>query len=112
LGSFDDLTEVTAAQVRNVVERLQTAGHWRDDDAEILIVFDAGYDVTRLAFLLADLPVELLGRLRSDRVFFFPPPTRAPATTGRPPKHGPEFKLADPATHPAPDALTVTDTSR
>jgi hypothetical protein len=28
-------------------------------------VRDAGYDVTRLAFLLADLPVELLGRLRS-----------------------------------------------
>jgi hypothetical protein len=112
LGSFDDVTEVTAAQVRNVVERLQTAGHWRDGDAEILIVFDAGYDVTRLAFLLADLPVELLGRLRSDRVFFFPPPPRAPATTGRPPKHGPEFKLADPATHPAPDTLTVTDTSR
>jgi hypothetical protein len=53
LGSFDDVTEVTAAQVRDVVERLQTAGHWRDGDAEILIVFDAGYDVTRLAFLLA-----------------------------------------------------------
>jgi len=27
-------------------------------------VFDAGYDVTRLAWLLADLPVELLGRGR------------------------------------------------
>jgi hypothetical protein len=31
-----------------------------------------GYDVTRLAFLLADLPVELLGRLRSDRVMQLP----------------------------------------
>ena len=34
----------------------------------ILVVFDAGYDIIRLAFLLADLPVQLLGRLRSDRV--------------------------------------------
>ena len=30
-------------------------------DPAILVIFDAGYDVTRLAFLLADLPVELLG---------------------------------------------------
>jgi len=29
-----------------------------DGDPDILVVFDAGYDVCRLAFLLADLPVE------------------------------------------------------
>lgn len=27
---------------------------------------DAGYDVTRLAWVLRDLPVELVGRVRSD----------------------------------------------
>ena len=59
---------MTAAQVRDVVARLIEAGHWREGDPAILVVFDAGYDVTRLAYLLADLPVELLGRLRSDRV--------------------------------------------
>ena len=32
-----------------------------EGDPAILIVFDAGYDVTRLALLLADLPVQLLG---------------------------------------------------
>lgn len=37
------------------------------------MVMDAGYDVTRLAFVLADLPVELIGRLRSDRVMFRDP---------------------------------------
>lgn len=37
---------------------------WRDGDADILIGFDAGYDVTRLAYLLADLAVRLLGRVR------------------------------------------------
>lgn len=112
LGRCDDATEVTATQVREVVGRLQQAGHWRPGDADILVVFDAGYDVTRLAFLLADLPVELLGRLRSDRVFYSPPPPRAPGATGRPSKHGREFKLADPATQPSPDAVTVTDTTR
>ena len=57
----DDQTEVTAAQVRDVVTRLIEAGHWRDGDPAILVVFDAGYDVTRLAWLLAGLPVSVLG---------------------------------------------------
>ena len=102
LGPDDDETEVTAAQVRDVVARLIAAGHWREGDPHILVVFDAGYDVTRLAWLLADLPVELLGRLRSDRVML---PARAaapPGTNGRPRKHGRELTLSDPAAVPAP----------
>ena len=101
LGPDDDETEVTAAQVRDVVTRLIEAGHWREGDPAILVVFDAGYDVTRLAWLLADLPVELLGRLRSDRVMQLPAPPRQPGTIGRPRKHGGELALADPATWPA-----------
>lgn len=62
LGPADDVTEVTAVQVREVVERMMAAGQWKPDDPDILVVFDAGYDITRLAFLLTDLPVELLGR--------------------------------------------------
>ncbi len=68
LGPCDDATAVTAAQLREVVTRLVHAGQWRPGDADILIVMDTGYDVTRLAYVLADLPVELVGRLRSDRV--------------------------------------------
>src|SRR5215831_21409944 len=67
LGPGDDETAVTAAQVREVITRLITAGHWQEGDPPILVIFDAGYDVTRLSFLLGDLPAELLGRLRSDR---------------------------------------------
>ena len=63
LGPDDDETGVTAAQVRDVVTRLIEAGQHKDGDPGILVVFDAGYDVTRLAYLLADLPAELLGRL-------------------------------------------------
>ncbi len=67
LGPADDVTEVTAAQVREVVARLTEAGHWHAGDPDILAVFDSGYDLTRLAWLLRDLPVEVAGRLRSDR---------------------------------------------
>jgi hypothetical protein len=109
----DDATAVTATQVREVVGRLRQAGHHQPGDADILVVFDAGYDVTRLAHLLADLPVELLGRLRSDRVFYFPaPPRRRDGKPGRPPRHGPEFALARTTSQAAPEASTSTETSR
>jgi hypothetical protein len=113
LGRHDDVTEVTAAQVREVIERLRQAGQWKPGDPDMLVVFDAGYDVTRLAFMLADLPVQLLGRVRSDRVFYSPAPAqRRDGKPGRPPKHGAEFALADPARQPEPAASTVTETSR
>jgi DDE superfamily endonuclease len=112
LGPDDDETEVTAAQVREVVTRLIEAGHWCDGDLRIVVVFDAGYDVTRLAYLLADLPVELLGRLRSDRVMWLPAPARQPGAMGRPRKHGRELALADPAACPDPQVTTRTVTSR
>ncbi|MFG2677217.1 transposase [Streptomyces sp. NPDC048445] len=86
LGPVDDATAVTAAQLRGVVERLITAGQWPKGDPHIVIVSDAGYDVTRLASVLRDLPVELVGRVRSDRVMRLPKPTRRPGTNGR--RHG------------------------
>ena len=112
LGPDDDETDVTAAQVREVVTRLIAAGHWREGDLRILVVFDAGYDVTRLAWLLADLPVDLLGRLRSDRVMQLPAPPRPAGTMGRPRKHGRELALSDPAACPGPQITTSTETSR
>lgn len=36
----DDPTAVTATQIRNVVGRLRAAGHHRDDDPDILLIFD------------------------------------------------------------------------
>jgi hypothetical protein len=115
LGPEDDATEVTAAQLRDVVARLIAAGHWREGDPDIIIVLDAGYDLTRLAWLLADLPVDVTGRLRSDRVMCFPAPPRParPASTGgRRPRHGHKLDFSDPATWPEPATVTVTQTSR
>jgi hypothetical protein len=115
LGPADDATEVTAAQVRGVVARLRAAGHWKPGDPDIIIVLDAGYDLTRLAWLLADLPVDITGRLRSDRVMHFPAPplpTRPASTGGRRPRHGPKLAFGDPVTWPDPAAVTVTTTAR
>jgi hypothetical protein len=83
LGPDDDDCAVTAAQLREVVTGLAAAGHWKDGDPDIIIVMDAGYNGTRLAWLLADLPVILVARVRSDRVFYCPPSPRAPGVPGR-----------------------------
>jgi hypothetical protein len=112
LRPVDDATEVTAGQVRGVVARLRAAGQWTEGDPPILVVFDAGYDIVRLAWLLRDAPVTVLGRLRSDRVFHLPAPTRTPGQVGRPRRHGPVIDLDEPATHPASAVSTMTDTVR
>ncbi|HXZ75416.1 MAG TPA: NF041680 family putative transposase [Streptosporangiaceae bacterium] len=112
LGPDDDAAEVTACQVREVITRLIEAGHWCDGDLPILVIADAGYDPMRLAHQLTDLPVEILGRLRSDRVLHFPAPPRRAGTNGRPPRHGREFALAGPATWPGPAVTTTTQTTR
>ncbi|MCQ8832111.1 transposase, partial [Streptomyces malaysiensis] len=106
-----DVAAVTTVQIREVVERLVAAGQWGDGDPEILVVLDAGYDAPRIAHLLGDLPVQILGRLRSDRVMRRPTPPRVhDPKGGRPPKHGGEFVFGTPATWGAEQAVTVTDT--
>jgi len=108
-----DVAAVTAVQVREVVGRLMVAGQWKAGDLDILLVLDAGYDVQRLSFLLADLPLELLGRLRSDRVMRRPTPPRVyDPKGGRPPKHGGEFVFGQPDTWGEPDVRTTTETQR
>ncbi len=78
-------------------------------------MLDAGYDAPRIAHLLAGLSLEILGRLRSDRVMRRPTPSReefhlAHPKGGRPPKHGGEFVFGEPTTWGTEQAVTVTDT--
>src|SRR4051794_23087080 len=99
LGPADDATAVTAAQLRAVTARLCAAGHWHPGDPPIMVVLDSGYDVCRLAFVLADLPVQLIGRLRADRVLLgrvAPRPVDGPPPVGRPRRHGAAMTLAEP----------------
>lgn len=108
----DDVTEVTAEQIRQVIGRIRAAGQWSEGDPPILVVLDAGYDPVRLAWLLSDLPVIVTARVRSGRVFHLPVPERAHGQTGRPARHGPAIDLDRPDSHPATTVSTVTATSR
>lgn len=108
----DEHTDLAATQLRTVIEALITAEHWREGDPEIWIIGDAGYDGPRLAVLLADLPVQVLVRLRSDRVLHFPAPPRRTGRRGRTARHGARFAFADPASWPTPAHTTSTDTTR
>jgi hypothetical protein len=110
LAPGDDGAAVTAQQLRELVQRLVKAGQLQPQDPDVLVVADAGYDLPRLAFLLRDLPVQVLGRMRSDRVLRRACPPRLPGTMGRPPRHGGEFVFGDPATWDSPNQRTVTET--
>ncbi|WP_245700349.1 NF041680 family putative transposase [Geodermatophilus siccatus] len=115
LGPADDATAVTAAQLRAVVGRLRAAGHWRVGDPAILVVLDSGYDVHRLAFVLADLSIQLIGRIRADRVLLAsapPRPVEGAAPMGRPRRHGAVMALTDPGSWPAPSTRSVAGTAR
>jgi hypothetical protein len=97
-----DTDQQAARQVRALLGRLPAGG------PVPLVVFDGGYDSAQLTLDLADLPIVVLVRLRSDRCFYADPPPRAPGSTGRPRRHGAKFNCADPATWPAPTATLHT----
>src|SRR3954463_977740 len=123
LSPADDATAVTADQLRAVAERLGGAGHWQPGDPPMLVVLDAGYDVHRLAYLLADLPLQLIGRIRADRVLctaVTPPEPRPPRRGGRggggprarPGRQGAVMPRADPAGWPEPSTQSTRETAR
>ena len=111
LGPDDDDTQVAATQIRQVIARLTATGAFNLADPPITLVCDAGYDITRLAWLLDDLPVVLVGRLRCDRVFH-QPGIRHCDQPGRPARHGRRLELANPATLVACDQTRQVDTTR
>ena len=104
LAPDDDATEVTATQIRDLMRRLIEAGVWHEGDPPVLFAMDAGYDVIRLSWLLADLPVLLVARIRSDRVMRQRPSARADGRPGRRPRHGARFEFQESTTWTAPDA--------
>ena len=104
----DDATDVAHTHLQAVHTRLDASGHL--GDTPWLAVFDAGYDLNRLCWLRDrdNLPVQILGRIRANRVFYDRPSPGAPAPRGgRPARHGARFALPEPATHRTPDAATT-----
>ena len=85
------------------MERLVAVGQWQPGDPDITIVMDAGYDVTRLAWVLRDPPVELVGRIRGDRVMRLPkPPPSTTRRAGARPSTGRSFASPSPRRGPNP----------
>ncbi|WP_243793861.1 transposase [Saccharopolyspora gloriosae] len=112
IGPHNDPTVVTAGQIIDLLDRLDRSGQRGPNDLPVLVVLDAGYELTRLCRLLAGHPVELVGRVRSNRVFYGPPPAPPPGRRGRLPRHGPKFTLLNPDTHPAPECEHITTHAR
>jgi hypothetical protein len=104
IGPDEDATVATVGQVAAVIARLSAAGALAGRPAPVF-AFDTGYDLTRITYLAAEqgVGVQVLGRVRSDRVFYAPAPRRLKdGRPGRPKKHGNRFKLAQPQSLPEP----------
>jgi hypothetical protein len=93
-----DANEVAAKQVKAFLCRSPE----KEGDTP-LFVFDAGYDSVKVQQRLERSPCQILIRLRAGRRFYADPSLAGPpAPTGRPRRHGPKMKCADPSTWPEP----------
>lgn len=113
-GAGDDATRQAARQVIAHSARLRAAGETRIP----LYVFDGGYSEAPLTWDLRDEldRVQILVRVRDDRVLYRDPPPRVPGRPGRPRVHGAReggrFECRDPATWGAPDQELSLDDGR
>ena len=109
-GAGDDATRQAAEQVIAHSARMRAAGQ-----AGIpLYVLDAGYDEAPLTWdLRGHLDrVQVLVRLRNDRVLYRDPPPRVPGRAGRPRIHGSgsdRFECKNPATWGPPGQELAVD---
>ncbi|GAB3662269.1 transposase [Glycomyces tarimensis] len=95
VGVDDHDSIVAAVQLARTVKGLIAVGRWKIGDADIAVVIDSLYAEAYLAHQLADLPVIVVSRVRSDRVFYGPAPDRASGGAGRPAHHGAKMSLKD-----------------
>ncbi len=86
----EDADLVASGQVRGLLRRLP------EHSFDPLFVFDAGYDPVQLQLELESLPVQILIRLHSDRVFYSDPDPPEKRPVGRPYRHGERFDLKAP----------------
>ena len=104
-----DHTEVTLAQVRDLLADLAATGGGRPGGPPPLVILDAGNDASALAHELAGEQVQLLVRLRSNRTFYTDAPPRPTGRRGAPRRHGHKLAFDRPGDGPAPDTeLTAT----
>src|SRR5215212_9747561 len=102
LRPAQDANAVAAEQVSSFLHRSYEGG---SATTTPLFVFDAGYDPVKVQQGLEGCPCQILLRLRAGRRFYGDPSlSDPPAHVGRPRRHGPKMKCADPSTWPEPSA--------
>lgn len=106
-----DHTLVLIEQVQGLLADLRAAGRCGPGAVAPLVMFDSGYPAALIAHALAQRGAQVLGRVRADRVFYFPAPAPGPGC-GRPPRHGARFACAQEATHPEPDEKIAAHAER
>ena len=94
--------QVAAGQLRHVVEVLHRRGARR-----ALALFDSQYGCASFVKATSEVAVDLLFRLRSNRVLWGSPP--AYRGVGAPRKHGHKFHLNDPETWPEPEEVLLVE---
>jgi hypothetical protein len=100
-------TDGTPTAVALALLRASLAGRPADAPRPV-VALDSGYDPIHLA--RAQLAVDLLVRLRSNRTFYRPPgPYQG---RGAPRKYGAVFRLGDSTTHGTPDRRATGEDSR
>jgi hypothetical protein len=106
LHPLDDTDQQAAVQVRALLGRLGDGG------PVPLVVFDAGYDSAQLILDLAEAPVAVLVRLRSDRCFYADRPHARPApAVGRAATAPSSTAPTQPPGRPRPPPWSVRTTS-
>ncbi|MGH9259549.1 MAG: transposase [Acidimicrobiales bacterium] len=99
----DDHTEVTLAQIRDLLADLAATDKQAQHTPPALVLLDAGNDPSALAHELSGEHVQVLTRVSGKRVFYTDPGDRPPGKRGAPRRHGQKLSLSDPSSGPAPD---------
>jgi hypothetical protein len=108
----EDHADVTVEQITRLLADLRDAGRLGDHQPPPLVMLDAGNPSTQISLALADQPVQVLVRLRSNRVFHTDPEPRLPGRPGAPARPGRRFSCSDPTERHEPDYENTTDTER
>ena len=108
----EDHADATVARISDLLAGLAATGKWKPGDPPPLVMLDAGYPATDICHALAGQPVQVLARLRGDRVFYADPAPRAAGQRGAPRRHGQRFALAVASTHHAPGIEPTCDSPR
>lgn len=107
-----DAVAVALEQVADLLGDLEAGGCGPVGGPVPLVMFDAGYPASYLAHALAGRPVQVLVRVRSDRVFYGPPGARRGTRPGRAPRHGVRLACAHPDAAVGPDVRITTASGR